>query len=441
MSRQRTIKNEISYSGIGLHTGNKTTMIFKPAEANAGIVFVRADLPGKPIIKANLKNVTGVIRGTNIGKGEVSIQTVEHLMAAFCGLGIDNIIVELDANEPPVGDGSCADFITVLRKAEIVEQNAERQYLVFDRAVEYSNKDVHIIVLPCDEFMITCTIDYNHPVLNTQYFSSVMNESVFMDMIAPSRTFCFDYEIETLKKQGLAKGGNLTNAIVIGDTSIHNKESLRFENEFVRHKVLDLIGDLYLVGHPIKGHVIAIRCGHAANIEFAKKLIKEAKIEKPQKDQALHKAVVLKEPKGRILDINDIKNTIPHRYPFLFIDKVVIVEEEKKAVGYKNLTANEDFFNGHFPERPIMPGVIIVEAMAQTSCVLFLSRPEIRNKLAFFMGINDVKFRKPVVPGDQIRMDVELIRARARGGKVIGKAYVDSALVAEAEFMFSLVDK
>ncbi|MFC1567092.1 UDP-3-O-acyl-N-acetylglucosamine deacetylase [bacterium] len=438
MAKQKTIKNEVSYTGIGLHTGNKTEITFKPAPINTGIKFIRTDIEGRPEIEADIKNVTSVLRGTTISKGDIKIHTVEHLMATLCAMGIDNIFVELDKNEPPVGDGSCQHFVEVLKKAEIVEQSAEKEYLEITAPVEYNNNNVQLIGLPCDKFRISCTINYNHPILKTQYFTIEINEETFVNEIAKARTFCFEHEIDELKKQGLAKGGSLENAIVIGDENIHNKE-LRFQDEFVRHKILDLIGDLYLIGKPIKGHIIAARCGHSANIEFTRKVLELTKKTSYQND--VSKYDYNKLPQGRQLDINEIKNTIPHRYPFLFIDKVIITEEEKRAVGFKNLTANEDFFNGHFPERPIMPGVIIVEAMAQTSCVLFLSRPDLNDKLAFFMGINEVKFRKPVVPGDKLRLDVEVIRARARGGKVSGKAYVESNLVAEAEFMFSLVDK
>lgn len=441
MEKQRTIKQEVSYSGIGLHTGNATSVVFKPAAANTGIVFIRTDLNNRPKIAANFANVLGIVRGTSIGSGDIQIHTVEHLLAALCGLGIDNLIIEINANEPPVADGSCKPFVEVLEKAGVVEQDAPKNYFAIKSPISYFSNDVHLVALPDEKFRISFTIEYNHPLISSQFASFEVTPEIFKQEISAARTYCFDYEIEMLKKKGLAKGGSLDNALVIGEKEIHNKEkTLRYPNEFVRHKILDLIGDLYLLGRPLKTHIIAIRSGHGHNIAFAKEISlqmnggKEGISEKGGVGGPML-------PTGRVLDINEIKKTIPHRYPFLLVDKVIITEEEKKAVGYKCVTANEEFFQGHFPERPIMPGVLIVEAMAQTSCVLFLSRPDLKNKLAYFMGINEVKFRRPVFPGDVLRMEIEILRARERGGKVSGKAFVDGNIVAESEFMFSLVDK
>ncbi|MFH1259237.1 MAG: bifunctional UDP-3-O-[3-hydroxymyristoyl] N-acetylglucosamine deacetylase/3-hydroxyacyl-ACP dehydratase [Elusimicrobiota bacterium] len=437
MDKQRTIEKEISYSGIGLHTGNTTTVSFKPAPANSGIKFVRSDLTGRPEIAANFSNVLGVVRGTSIGVGEVQIHTVEHLMAAVCGLGIDNLAIEVNANEPPVADGSSRPFIDILEKAGIIEQDAPRNYFAIESPLKYSVDNVEIIALPDDKFRISYIIEYNHPLVSVEFASFEITPEIFKKEISSARTYCFDYEIEMLKKKGLGKGGSLDNAIVIGEKNIHNKEALRYPNEFVRHKILDLIGDLYLLGCPLKGHIIAVRSGHGHNINFAKQLSRQIN----KKPELAAKKDIAPAPVGRMLDIIEIKKVIPHRYPFLLIDKVIVTEEQKKAVGYKCVTANEEFFQGHFPERPIMPGVLIVEAMAQTACVLFLSRPDLKNKLAYFMGLNEVKFRRPVVPGDVLRLEVEVLRARERGGKVQGKAYVDEHLAAESEFMFTLVDK
>ncbi|MFC1546836.1 UDP-3-O-acyl-N-acetylglucosamine deacetylase, partial [bacterium] len=432
MVKQKTIKNEIAYSGVGLHTGNNTTVVFKPAKENSGIRFIRTDIPGAPVLNASIDNVIGVTRGTTLGTDHTKIHTVEHIMASLCALGIDNLIIEVDSSEPPIGDGSALPFIETLKKAGIVELSDEKKYIEITQPVEYAHEDVYLLLMPADDFRISCTIDYNHPVLGTQFISFVMDEKRFIKEIAPSRTFCFDYEIETLKREGLAKGGSLDNAVVIGEKKIHNK-NLRFDDEFVRHKVMDLIGDVYLVGGPIKGHILAARCGHAANIAFAKKIRESLRTK--QKAKPVKQEEIEQTSHGRWMDINEIKATIPHRYPFLFVDKVVIIEEQKKAIGFKNVTGNDSFFQGHFPEKPIMPGVLIVEAMAQTSCVLFLSRPDLKHKLAFFMGINDVKFRRPVVPGDILRMEVEVIRAREKGGKVFGKAYVEDKLAVQAEII------
>ena len=438
MARQKTIAKEVSYSGVGLHTGNKTTITFKPAPENYGIVFRRTDLENSPEIKAHIDNVTSVTRGTTISEGDVHIHTVEHIMASLCALGIDNVKIDIDANEPPVADGSAFPFIEALKEAEIVEQNAEKVYIKLNKSIKYQKGDTELILVPADDFNVSCTISYNHPILETQFKSFSMDEEDFINELAPARTFCFDYEIECLKKEGLAKGGSLDNAIVIGERKIHNKE-LRFSDEFVRHKILDLIGDLYLLGGHVKGHIIAVKCGHATNVEFAREIIKNISVAKKiKRNQVEYK----EEWNGRWLGISDIMGIIPHRYPFLLVDKVCITEESKKAVGFKNVTMNEEFFQGHFPGRPVMPGVLIVEAMAQTSCVLFLSEPELaKTKLALFMGINNVKFRRQVIPGDVLRFEVEVTRARARGGKVDCKAFVGTNLVTEAEIMFSLVDK
>ncbi|MCK4532787.1 bifunctional UDP-3-O-[3-hydroxymyristoyl] N-acetylglucosamine deacetylase/3-hydroxyacyl-ACP dehydratase [bacterium] len=442
MGQQKTIEREISYSGIGLHTGVKTKINFKPAPPDSGIKFIRIDLPGQPVIEANISNVVGIKRGTTIGKDGVEIHTVEHLMAAFYGLGIDNLVIEINSKELPVADGSSLPFLEVLKKSGVKTQNVPKKYFVVNQPIEFSKGDKQLVVLPYDGFKVSCTIDYNHPVLKTQFFSSVITEENFEREVASSRTFCFDYEIEELKKQGLARGGTLENAVVVGEKGIHNK-NLRFTDEFVRHKVLDLIGDLYLLGKCLKGHVIAIKCGHPSNIALAKKInefMTSSPVSKEVSSSSILEMPKKQIPEGKIFDINEIQKLIPHRYPFLFVDKIIIVEE-KKAVGFKNVTINENFFNGHFPGHPIMPGVLIVESMAQASCVLFLSRPDLRNKIAYFMAIREAKFRRPVFPGDQLRLEVEILKARARGGIVKGLAYIGDKLAAEAEFMFSLVDK
>ncbi|MFA5858975.1 MAG: bifunctional UDP-3-O-[3-hydroxymyristoyl] N-acetylglucosamine deacetylase/3-hydroxyacyl-ACP dehydratase [Elusimicrobiota bacterium] len=435
VQKQRTIEKEISFSGTGLHTGNVCNLVFKPAPVNSGIQLVRTKRGQSVQVIISPDNVRDVSRGTTIGDEDNHIHTTEHILAAISGLGIDNIIVEIDSSEAPVADGSALPFVMLLEKAGIVEQEAEKCFLTINKPVEFSNNDVHIIAIPSDELRISCTVDYRHPLVNSQYFSVAINPETFKRDLAPARTFCFDYEIETLKKKGLAKGGSLDNAIVIGRDRIHSKEGLRFDNEFVRHKILDLMGDICLVGRPMKMHVVAIRCGHESNIQFSK-LLKAAVSGVMERQYP-----PLPEGYRIVLNQEQIKQYIPHRYPFLFLDRIVIPKEDLKVIGYKYLTGNEDFFKGHFPGYPILPGVIAVEAMAQSTCVLFLSRPELQGKLAFFMTIDGVKFRRPMFPGDLLEMKIEVVRARERGGKAVGQVYVDNVLTCEAEFMFSVVDK
>jgi UDP-3-O-[3-hydroxymyristoyl] N-acetylglucosamine deacetylase/3-hydroxyacyl-[acyl-carrier-protein] dehydratase len=461
---QRTIKKTASYSGIGLHTGNKTAITFRPAPANSGVKFVRTDLSGRPEIPALIEYVIGLDRGTSLGKGQVKIHTVEHVLSALGGLRIDNLFVELDANEPPVGDGSAKPFVDVLLKAGIAEQDAPKEFLEIDTPIWYSKKKekgVELVALPADDFMITFMVDYKHPALGTQYTAMYSLDADFVKEFAPARTFCFLHEVEQLKEQGLIKGGTLENALVVGDHEVDEEElaylkkllgmkkrvfvgkngflnnaRLRFPNEPCRHKALDLIGDLFLLGVNLKAHVLAARSGHAANVALVKEIRKvyEKKllISKYQDQKA-----------GEYqLDSSAIAKILPHRYPFLLIDRIIDLETGQRVVAIKNVTINEPFFQGHFPGHPIMPGVLIIEAMAQAGGVLLLNTvkdPE--GKLVYFTAIDKVKLRRPVLPGDQIRFELEMVQFRLNRCRMAGKAYVSGQLVAEGEFMAAVVER
>ena len=460
--KQRTVKRDISLTGIGLHTGNECTMTFRPAPPDHGIVFVRADLPGKPSVIADIDHVVDLSRGTTLQNGEARVHTVEHVLAACAGLQIDNIIIELDNNEPPVGDGSAKPYVDKLLEAGIEDQEVDKYYLEIDTPMAYSEKDrgVDLVVAPSDDLRITFMIDYRNPALGTQYTTLVDLEKEFVEEFAPARTFCFLSEVERLKAEGLIKGGGLHNAIVIydsdlgqvevdrirralnlnerafvGKTGIINDIPLRFPNEPVRHKTLDLLGDLALIGAPFKGHVLAARSGHKANVALARKMRELYKKKKIASKYATKKGAAL-------FDINSILNIMPHRYPFLLIDKIIDLEPDKRVVAIKNVTINEPFFQGHFPGHPIMPGVMILEAMAQAGGVLLLNAVENpQDKVVYFMSIDNARFRKPVMPGDQLRFELEMVSFRRNTCKMRGEAFVDETLVCNADFMAMIVDR
>jgi UDP-3-O-[3-hydroxymyristoyl] N-acetylglucosamine deacetylase/3-hydroxyacyl-[acyl-carrier-protein] dehydratase len=460
---QRTIKKPASLSGTGLHTGNQTTITFKPAVVNHGIVFVRTDLDSSPEIPADIDHVADIARGTTLKKGDGKVCTVEHVLAALAGLELDNLRVELNSSEPPVGDGSASPFVEAISKAGIQEQDAPKNYLEIDTPLFYSEKDkgIDLVVVPSDDLRITFMVDYRNPALGTQYTSLVSLQEEFVEEFAPARTFCFFHELEQLYREGLAKGGSVHNALVIcdenncevkieklknlygvkeeifvGKSGILNDVPLRFPNEPVRHKALDLLGDLYLLGVPLKGHVLAARSGHAANVALVKKLREQ--YEKKQITDRYQK----KSSGDYLLDISAILEIMPHRYPFLLVDRVLDLQPRKKVVAIKNVTMNEPFFSGHFPGHPIMPGVLIVEAMAQAGGILLLNTvDDPKTKLMYFMGIDGVRFRKPVFPGDQIRFELDMIHFRKGTCKMQGKAMVDGEVVAQATLMATIVDR
>lgn len=438
MSQQKTIEKEISVSGIGLHTANKVNLTFKPAEADSGINFIRVDLPSKPVIKAHIDNLlpqSYSLRRTSLGKDGAEVHTIEHLMAALVGSGIDNLYIELDNSEIPGLDGSSLNFVEMLIKAGIKEQDRPKNYYAIKEPVYVEEEGSSLMAVPYTGFKISYTLNYDHPFLKTQFLDLVIDNEVFKSELAASRTFCLENEANLLQQQGLGQGANYDNTLVVGKNGVI-KNKLRYENEFTRHKMMDLMGDLFLLGQPIKGAIIAIRSGHSLNLKLAKKICQ-------QKEKSVSggmQSTVYNLPEGQALDINDIKRILPHREPFLFVDKIISHEKGKRIVGVKNVTINDYFFKGHFPQRPVMPGVLIVEAMAQVGGVMMLSQEEHRGKLAFFMAADNIKFRKPVVPGDQLVFEVEAGKIKSRTGQVHGKALVDGKVVAEADLMFAIAD-
>ena len=444
MAKQTTISKEVFVEGIGLHSGKNSKVVFKPAPAGKGISFVRVDLPGKPEIEAVWKNaVSGqAVRGSVIEKKGASIYTIEHIMSAASALGIDNMTIEINNSEPPILDGSAKIFAKTLSDAGVKELESLKEYYVLKEPVYFEAGKTKISAYPSEKLEIECSIEFNHPYLQRQEMKAEnVNKDFYINELAPAKTFCFDYEIEALQKNGLALGGSMDNAIVISLDGIHNKEPLRYADEFVRHKILDLIGDIYLAGKPIRARIVADKPGHQNNISFIKEFIKKAVIETDA--VAEEKVQEQKTTSGeRMLSHEDVLKIIPHRFPIIMVDKVKLNDAEPhKATGYKCVSGNEGFFQGHFPGNPIMPGVLIVEAMAQTACVMFLSKEEMRNCYAYFMSIDNVKFRKPVKPGDYLEMKVEVIQGNARRGKVKGQAFADGILTTEAEFAFVVVNK
>lgn len=459
--KQQTIEKAVSVSGVGLHTGVTATMTFLPAPINHGYKFQRIDLEGQPIIDADVDNVVDVSRGTTLEQSGARVYTVEHTLAALVGLQIDNVLIQLDGPEPPIMDGSSIKFVEALIDAGIEVQNASRNYFEISEPVRYINaeKDIEMVALPLNDYRLTVMVDYNSQVINSQH-ASLNDLTTFSREIASCRTFCFLHELEALYKANLIKGGDLTNAIVIVDRDIEDGEldylsqllnkpkigvnkkvgilnniDLHYPNEMARHKLLDVVGDLALVGRPIKAQILAARPGHAANVALAKKikkLMESAKSHVPHYDPKV----------PPVMDLKRICELLPHRYPFLMIDKIVYMDENSVA-GLKNVTMNEPFFTGHFPNNPVMPGVLQMEAMAQTGAILALSsQPDPENYWPFLAAIENCRFRRNVVPGDTVIFKCEFTAPIKRGiVKMHGAGYVAGQMVCEADMTASLVRK
>ena len=426
--KQRTIKKEVSIEGIGLQTGVVVKMTLKPASLDYGICFVR----GSTKVPAKLEYVVSADREIVLEKDGVRFRTVEHLLAALACFSISNLIIELDGEEPPILDGSALGFVELIRSIGIEEQKGWQKVLTIEDTMRIEEGGRSLVLLPCEKFKITYTISFDHPMIGTKSTSFEMDEGRFIEEIAPARTFGFLDEIEDLRRRGFAKGGSLENAIVIGKDGIINKEALRFSDELARHKILDLLGDFSLLGYFLKGEIAAFCSGHAMNIRLANMIAERIK----NKDRRIKI-----EGGDEMIDAKNILGILPHRYPFLLVDRIIEMEKGKRAVGLKNVTINEEFFCGHFPGHPVMPGVLIVEAMAQVAGVLVLSEPENRGKLVYFAGLDNVRFRKPVTPGDQLRLEIVPVKIKKKVGICEGKAYVGEDLVAEATLLFSVAER
>jgi UDP-3-O-[3-hydroxymyristoyl] N-acetylglucosamine deacetylase / 3-hydroxyacyl-[acyl-carrier-protein] dehydratase len=433
---QHTVGKTASFGGTSLHTGEKVSLKLHPAPVDHGIKFKRKDLQDEPTIDARIDNLKTVERATTIGEGPVRVHTVEHVLAALSGMGVDNAIVEMDANEPPIGDGSAQPYVDLIKRAGVTAQEEPRNFFDVREPMHVESKTGALLVLlPDEKFRISCT-QAGPDNRFAQYLSTEVSPAVFEREIAPARTFVFYEDVESLMEKNLIKGGSLENAIVVRGEAVLSKEPLRFADEFVRHKILDIIGDLALIGRRIRGHVIAVKPGHAVNADLARALAREQ-----TRRSAL--SVTRAVPRGDGgFDTDEVMQILPHRFPFLMVDRIISFESETKCIGIKTVTINEPFFQGHFPGHPVMPGVMQVEAMAQVASVLLFKLAKTTSRIGYFMSADGVKFRKPVFPGDTIFIHAELTKSRGeRLAKAKCHCVVNDAVVSEGELMFTFLDK
>ncbi len=434
---QRTLKKEVTYTGIGLHTGAEGRVRLVPAPAGSGIRFVRVDKPGHPSVKLAPENAhydSARGRRTILGQDGVEFHTVEHLLAALAGLGVDNLTVEVDSAElPEPKDGSAAPLVELCLEAGLEDQVGPRNFLVVDSPVSYTVGDIQLLAVPYDGLKISFTILYDDEFVRTQHASFDIDSEVFIREIAPARTFVLERDLEALRARGLIQGGRPESGVVVLRTGIANAEPLRFPDEFVRHKILDLLGDLYLLGRPVRGHFIAVRSGHESNVQFVRRIAAA---------HASRNGRPALPAQPAAFDIQQIMEIMPHRYPILLVDRILELEPGKRVVGIKNVTINEPCFQGHFPGRPVMPGVLIVEAMAQCGGFLLLNTmADPRNNLVYFLAIENARFRRMVIPGDTLRLEVEMLKLKSRMCKVRAKAFVGAELAAEAELLTGIIER
>lgn len=434
--RQHTLAKAVSMTGTSLHTGEQVTLTLQPAPENFGFKFRRVDLDDKPFIPALAEKVQKVERATTIAEGGVNVHTVEHVLSALAGMGVDNAIIEMDANEPPIADGSARPYVELIKSAGLAEQKEARRIFEIREPIYQETRDGTILtIVPDKKFRISCT-NVGPDGRFTQYFSTEITPETYEREISAARTFVYYEDIAPLMEKGLIKGGTLEAVIVIRGDSLLSKQPLRFEDEFVRHKILDIVGDLMLSGKRILGHVIAVRPGHGPNTELARAIVKQYETMRSMVPAAVDI------PTGdAVLDINEVMKILPHRYPFLLVDRIIGFEGDTKCRGMKNVTINEPFFQGHFPGHPIMPGVLQLEAMAQVASVVLLRMPGNQGKIGYFMSADNVKWRRPVLPGDTLIIETEILKIKRSIASGVGRCIVNGQIVSEADLMFSVVDR